>query len=221
VATPSTPAADGRSRSKKHLYRHHAAFEARELAGLISERLAELPEPLSAGGNSAPAELDGRRRPLTRAEAETFVQSRFAERMKADLRTAPLHSFFYAASNLLAVAGGSASAAIAATSGAHSLAVLLIGLAVATSAALSQLFRFGERSRVRYRAGNQLRKEGWDYVIGRGRYRETQDPVEAFGRFYDVFWEIEAPVDRSVEHREGSHVDGVLADGDSAELPRS
>jgi Protein of unknown function (DUF4231) len=217
MATSATPLSNGLPHRKKKLYQHHAGFEASELAELISKRLAELPEHLSAVGNPAPA--GDRRRPHTRAEAETFVRSRFAGRMKADLKTGSLHSFFYAMSNVIAVAGGSASAAIAATGGTNSLAVLLIGLAVAASAALGQLFRFGERSRVRYRAGNQLRKEGWDYVVGRGRYLDAQNPAEAFGRFYDVFWEIEAPVDRSIEHREGSHFDGALADGETPTLP--
>lgn len=204
-----------------NLYPKNAATQARELADLIVGRLAELPESAIGEANPPVAQHRLSRRPLTRAEAETFVRSRFSVRMAADLRTGPLHSFFYVLSNLVAVAGGSATAALAATGYSHSPAVLVIGIAVAISAGFSQLFRFGERSRVRYRAGNQLRQEGWDYVMGRGRYRETDDPREAFRKFYDVFWEIEAPVDRSVEHQEGSDLDGGPPQERGVKLPQN
>lgn len=47
-----------------------------------------------------------------------------------------------------------------------------------------------------YRAGNALRREGWDFVLDSGRYRAVKDkPNEAFDLFVDQIREIQSQVD--------------------------
>ena len=157
--------------------RTEAGRQARELEGLILEKLP----------------TDVRRDAL-----ERFVASRFRDRMQAHLSAGPLYGTVHTVLGVIAVAGGVATSTLAAGDEANSTLVIVVGLVVAAAGAMGQIFQYGKRSGVRFRAGNDLRHEGWDYVLGEGKYKNTS-PTQAFERFYARIWEIEAPADATVE----------------------
>ena len=58
----------------------------------------------------------------------------------------------------------------------------VIGLFVGVAAVFNQLRRPGERNAVYSRTAHGLRKEGWEYLLGLGAYKDD-DPDEAYARF--------------------------------------
>jgi hypothetical protein len=129
---------------------------------------------------------------------ERFVHSRFRERMIRHLTVAPRFAWGHTILGVIAIAGGVATSTLAAGDNANSILVVVVGLVVASAGALGQIFKYGMRSTVRFRAGNDLRHEGWDYALGKGKYAGMTDS-QALDHFYARIWEIEAPADASVE----------------------
>jgi hypothetical protein len=132
-----------------------------------------------------------------------FVTSRFQARMASHLTRAPWLGYAHTALGVTAIMAGVATSTLAAGAGpdANSTLVVVLGLLVAGTTALNQIFKFAKRSAARFRAGNQLRQQAWDYIFGRGCYAEKSDK-DAFFLFYSKIWAIEAPVDASVEFDE-------------------
>jgi hypothetical protein len=155
----------------------NARTQATELEELIQDKLEELDD------------VQARRK---------FVETRFKQRMISHLTRAPWLGFAHTAIGVIAISGSVAVSALAAGNKAKSTGVIVIGLVVAAASAASQIFKFAKRSVVRFRAGNELRHEAWDYVLGRGAYA-GKGAQAAFDTFYEQIWRIEAPVDASVE----------------------
>jgi hypothetical protein len=91
-----------------------------------------------------------------------------------------------------------ATSTLAAGGHTDSTLIVILGFLVAGATGLNQIFKFANRSAVRFRAGNELRREAWDYIFDQGDYKQ-KSPQEAFDFFYGKIWIIEAPVDKSVE----------------------
>jgi len=160
---------------------HNATSQARELYDLILPKLQNLNNP---------------------GAIEKFVQSRFEARMASHLKRAPWLGYAHTAIGVIAIGGAVATSTLAAGGHTDSTLILILGFLVAAATGLNQIFKFANRSAVRFRAGNELRREAWDYIFDRGDY-EKQSPQEAFDSFYDKIWRIEAPVDASVELEPG------------------
>lgn len=159
-----------------HTPGHNARSQAEQLCDLILQKLGD-------------DDKDSR---------EKFVQSRFQQRMASHLTRAPWLGNAHTAIGVIAISGGVAASTLAASGNAHSAIVVVLGLVVAAVTAMNQIFKFAKRSVVRFRAGNELRHEAWDFILGKGRYMD-KSPEDAFGAFYAEIWRIEAPVDASVE----------------------
>lgn len=129
---------------------------------------------------------------------EKFVESRFQARMSTHLSQAPLLAYAHTAIGVLGIAGGVGASSVAASDRPDATIVVVLGLVVAAATATNQIFKFGQRSSVRFRAGNDLRREAWDFILEEGPYAGLE-PKKAFSRFYRQIWRIEAPVDTSVE----------------------
>lgn len=99
------------------------------------------------------------------------------------------------------VAAGFGSSAISVsqqdgTTGALRWTVFGLGVVISLFTAINQLWKPGMRSVSSYRAGNALRREGWDFVFDGGSYRaHKDDPNQAFDLFVDRVREIQAQVD--------------------------
>jgi hypothetical protein len=119
--------------------------------------------------------------------------------MQRHLTVAPRQELAFGVFSVLSIAGGVAVSTVSASGESQSGWVIALGLIVAASTAINQITRTGQKSAVRYRAGNALRREGWDYVMGRGRYVNLSDPKAEFEAFYDAVWDIERPADLTVE----------------------
>lgn len=155
--------------------RDKSVAQAEELVSLIRRRLA-------AEGLATP-------------EREQFVDSRFKDRMITHLVQAPKFMVWFHVLSVVAIVGATA---VSGLGGEVGWLVTLLGVVIALATAINQAGRLGQRSAVRFTAGNALRKEGWDYVMGRGRYL-NKEGAPAFALFYDAVWEIERPADAIVE----------------------
>jgi hypothetical protein len=131
---------------------------------------------------------------VTDAAAIKFVRSRFRDRMVSHLSIAPWHGFAFSTLSLISIAGAVAISSLAASGDTTSGLVVALGLLIAATTAMNQIWQFQKRSTTRFRAGNSLRQEGWDYVTKQGRYAMCE-PGDSFGIFYDAVWRIEAPAD--------------------------
>lgn len=132
-------------------------------------------------------------------EAKEFVCSRFEQRMEQHLKVAPWQGRLFFFFSVLSISAGVASSTLGASGSAKSGAVIALGLIVAASTAINQIAKFGQKSAIRFRAGNGLRREAWDYVMGQGRYEHVPDAEQQFRLFYNAIWEIERPADLTVE----------------------
>ena len=161
----------------KRIFRRNrrAESQAEEIVALILPKLA------------AEGLLDDARR--------TFVASRFRDRMITHLGVAPRQNLAFGMLSLVSIAGGVAVSSLATE---DSDVVFWLGLVIAAATTLNQIWKFGPRAAVRFRSGNALRQEGWDYVMGRGRYKR-KPPDEAWDAFYDTVWQIERASDAMVE----------------------
>lgn len=111
------------------------------------------------------------------------------------LTVAPRENIAFGSLSIVSVAAGVAVSSLADNQD----VVFGLGLLIAASSAANQVWKFGPRSAVRFRSGNALRQEGWDFVMGRGRYITAKDNEEAWKAFYDVVWQIERASDAMVE----------------------
>jgi len=112
----------------------------------------------------------------------------------------PFYSHAFTLLSATVVAAGFGSSAISAVNdsqtASEALRWIAIGLGVLISVftAINQLWKPDLRSVGSYRAGNALRREGWDFVFGRGSYRSAEAD-QAFEAFLDRVKEIQMQVD--------------------------
>jgi hypothetical protein len=138
--------------------------------------------------------------PLVKDEKQLdcFLTFRFEAPFLRHSKRGPLYGRAFTYLSVAAIAAGVASSAISADPGsAKSLRWLLfsLGLVVAITTSINQLWKPAQRSVGAYRAGNALRREGWDYVNERGRYQGMQEARKAYDLLLDQIREIQAQVD--------------------------
>ena len=118
-----------------------------------------------------------------------FLDYRFKRRYRNAVKAAPKFGRRAAALKIGAATLGLASAAIGAlgdnirTDLGIQITVVAIGVLVGVLAALDQTWKPGVRHANFRQTQNQLLKEGWDFVLGRGRYKKAPDLTEAFRTF--------------------------------------
>lgn len=128
-------------------------------------------------------------------DLDCFLAHRFHEPLLKYGASGPLYGRAFTVLSVSVVAAGFASSAISANSSTAEdwrWVLIVLGLLVALFTAVNQLWKPGMRSVGNYRAGNALRREGWDYVFDRGRYEERK---EGFHLFLDAIKEIQSQVD--------------------------
>lgn len=129
---------------------------------------------------------------------DCFLAFRFEVPFLRHGKRGPLYGRAFTSLSVAAIAAGVASSAISANpDSAESLRWLLfaLGLVVAIVTSINQLWKPAQRSVGAYRAGNALRREGWDYVNGRGRFQGLTDERKAYDLLLDQIREIQAQVD--------------------------
>lgn len=160
-----------------------------------------------------------------------FLEHRFETPLLRYGSRGPLYGRAFTFLSVAVVAAGFASSAISAADESPSdelrWILIALGLIVSLFTAINQLWKPNLRSVGSYRAGNALRREGWDFVNARGRYQDEPPtpqpaffsrlrPVEGadgsgFDLFVDRIGEIQALVDA---------IDEVRAElGDGADRP--
>jgi hypothetical protein len=134
--------------------------------------------------------------------ARDFVQSRFKERMQRHLEVAPWQARAFLLLSVVSIAGGVAASTLGASGESSSGWVVGLGLLIAAATAINQISKVGPHSATRFHVGNALRREGWDFVMDRGRYVGVTDVKARFAAFYDAVWAIERLADLTVETTE-------------------
>jgi Protein of unknown function (DUF4231) len=165
---------------------------------------------------------------------DCFLVHRFEATLLRHRKWGPWYGRIFTGLSLLAIAAGAVSSALSSdpeTATDRHWYIFALGLAVAITTAINQLWKPGMRSVASHRAGNALLREGWDFVKARGRYRDAEAARQTFGRgrgrhqhmavlerekafglFVDQIREIQAQVDA---------IDEVQAEALSGDADRS
>lgn len=136
-----------------------------------------------------------------------FVWHRYWRPFDYSVRWSMNYSVAFTALTILVIAAGVASSVIASMSGHEGdVAIAVLGVLVAVMAAVNRLWRPGPRAALRHQAANDLRREGWRFVCGEGRYR-TCKKEDRLKIFFDAIEAInltpEAIDEREMEGGEG------------------
>ena len=115
-------------------------------------------------------------------EFDEFVRHRYWRPFDHSVRWSSRYSFAFSALTILVIAGGVASSVLASLPNHHAnTAIAILGILVAVTASVNRLWRPGARAALRHRTANSLRREGWSFVCGQGRYRKCErDPIDVF-----------------------------------------
>jgi hypothetical protein len=147
--------------------------ESEALRTRIAEKLDDI------GGSSA-LSMSGSNGAVT-----DFVEYRFVAPLEANAWGGPAYGRAFTAISVATIAAGLFSSSIAAVFDRPSAAAIaILGLAVGVLTAINQLWKPAQRSGARYQAAYALRREGWDFVNGRGRYAQL-DEDRQLGLFVD------------------------------------
>jgi hypothetical protein len=126
---------------------------------------------------------------------DDWLRFRFTKPLEDDAAAGPDYSKAFNAISVLTIAAGLASSVIAgATVDTPRYAIGLLGLVVGVLTAVNRIWNPAHRSVARYQAAYALRREGWDYVQGRGRYARLQ-PDMRLGAFIDEVGNIHRGVE--------------------------
>ena len=160
-----------------------------------------------------------------------FVKYRFRRPFLHSLKWSMRYGFAVSALSLLAIGAGLASTTLAAVPGTNDVAIGLLGLLVALTTAVNRVWRPGLRAVVGHRTANDLRREGWEFVCGRGKYAEV-DQAGRTALFIDSIERINAsaemvdeePIDdergTSADRRRGPDPANEIGNnGHSADVP--
>lgn len=127
-----------------------------------------------------------------------YLHHRFEEPLVKYGRRGPLYGRAFTFLSVTVIAAGFGSSAISAAGQEPTeflrWAVFGLGVLVSLFTAINQLWKPGLRSVGSYRAGNSLRREGWDFVFNRGRYQLAK-ANQAFDLFVDQVREIQSQAD--------------------------
>ena len=184
--------ADGKPKTPKKTPKHWFDRRRRTEADCLLDQVVKKAEKRT-GQSAAGAE------PTPSTELRCFLEHRFKEPLLKYGFRGPAYGRAFTYLSVSVVAAGFASSAISAdqdTAGKLRWLLFGLGVLVALFTAINQLWKPGMRSVGSYRAGNALRREGWDFVLDSGRYRAVKDkPNEAFDLFVDQIREIQSQVD--------------------------
>lgn len=118
-----------------------------------------------------------------------FVHHRFWRPFRYSIKAEKWYGIGFSALTVVVIAGGLTSSVLAGAPGNNDVAIAVLGIVVAIAAAVNRLWRPGLRAVVRSRTANSLRREGWNFVSGRGRYQDLQPPAR-LDVFIDAVEEI-------------------------------
>lgn len=116
-------------------------------------------------------------RPEPVVDVERFndwLRFRFSGPLEENAEAGPDYS---KASNLLSVmtiAAGLAASVIANTTDSGKIVIGILGIAVGVFTTINRIWNPSQRSTARYQAAYALRREGWDFVHGLGRYHDLR-----------------------------------------------
>jgi hypothetical protein len=127
----------------------------------------------------------------------SFVEYRWQRPFQYGFKWGRWYGLAFSALSLLAIAAGLGSSAIVTAGGEGgwwTVVVAVLGLVVGVSAAVNQIWRPAQRSVARHQSVNALRREGWDFVCDRGRYKDKWG-TEGVDLFIDEIGRILRPVE--------------------------
>jgi hypothetical protein len=150
-----------------------------------------------------------------------YLKHRFEEPLVKYGRRGPLYgrAFTFLSITVVAAGFGSSAISVAQDNPTEFLrwAVFGLGVLVSLFTAINQLWKPGLRSVGSYRAGNSLRREGWNFVFNRGPYRKAEGN-EAFDLFIDQIGDIQSQVDAIDEVQ--AEVTGNPGDAGQEQAPK-
>jgi hypothetical protein len=126
-----------------------------------------------------------------------FLRYRFAAQLRNYRRWGGPYAFIFIVFSLGVIVFGLASSGIAAGwDQAHwaRWSILVLGVLIGGVTAINQLWKPGEKGVGRTRGAHLLCREGWDFIHDRGRYKEIDDPREAWGTFVDQVERVSSEV---------------------------
>jgi Protein of unknown function (DUF4231) len=123
---------------------------------------------------------------------------------------APRYKRLFARISLIVIAAGLLSSGLAALAkgqsdgfgGTVSWIVIVLGIVVGLGSGYMQISKPSQKSVAYANAQYELRREGWDLVHRRGKYKDVADD-EVFGAFVDVILDLEARA-RAVDNPDAS-----------------
>jgi hypothetical protein len=117
-------------------------------------------------------------------DPDCFLTHRFERPLLRHRKWGAWYGRIFTSLSLAAIVAGTASSAIKTNKDIvadQNWILIVLGLVVAITTAVNQLWKPGLRSVGSHRAGNALLREGWDFTKGRGRYQEAPGRKRAFG----------------------------------------
>jgi hypothetical protein len=120
-------------------------------------------------------------RPGAAADTERFndwLRFRFRGPLEEDAEAGPDYSKAFNLLSIMTIAAGLAASVIANTTNGGKIAIGVLGIAVGVFTAINRIWNPAQRSTARYQAAYALRREGWDFVHGLGRYRDLRLPAQ-------------------------------------------
>ena len=117
-----------------------------------------------------------------RATFDDWLRFQFGDPLSRNAKAGPQYSKAFNALSVLTIAAGLASSLVAGVGGGSTVAIGILGIAVGIFTAANRIWNPARRSVVRYQAAYALRREGWDFVNGLGRYkkRDPESYLETF-----------------------------------------
>jgi hypothetical protein len=114
-------------------------------------------------------------RPEATADIERFndwLRFRFSGPLVEDADAGPDYSKAFNLLSIMTIAAGLAASVVANTTGGGKIVIGVLGIAVGVFTTINRIWNPSQRSTARYQAAYALRREGWDFVHGLGRYSD-------------------------------------------------
>jgi hypothetical protein len=134
-----------------------------------------------------------------------FVVYRFVSRLSWFGRRSLSQNRYHTMIALTVIAAGLLTSGLTAFTDAGGLSgwqrglVIALGVVVGVGTGLTQILRPAQRSVAYQQAYERLLTEGWEFVLGRGRYEQTSDIDDAFEAFVDAVLDIDARAGKAYE----------------------
>jgi hypothetical protein len=135
--------------------------------------------------------------PEAAADVERFndwLRFRFSGPLEEDAEAGPDYSKAFNLLSIMTIAAGLAASVVANTTDSGKIVIGVLGITVGVFTTINRVWNPSQRSTARYQAAYALRREGWDFVHGLGRYHDIR-PIVQLETFMDEVGRIHRGVE--------------------------